>query len=146
MNGHLDRVKDRGPRRVDLRKLLALLVILIGLVSVTATSCDSDADVASENLSKDADQFKIARRIIFFNSITDKYLMVIEGRCSIHDDGGKQLEVTCKTAGSEFKKHFLGLSPNVTYFVEQLEGASVSTDHYKVIFKPEVIVPDIDRP
>jgi hypothetical protein len=32
----------------------------------------------------------------------------------------------------------------VTYFVEQLEGANVSTEHYKVVFKPTVIVPDID--
>lgn len=128
-------------------RLLSLLLAAI-LVTVLAVSglaaCTSDAEVASENISKEADQFKIARRIIFFNSITDKYLMVIEGRCSI-DDEGNQLEVTCKAAGGEIKKHFLGLSPNVTYFVEQLEGAAVSTDHYKVIFKPETIIPDVDR-
>lgn len=139
-------MKEVGVKRVSAKKLLALLAILLALVGVAASSCDdSDADVASENLSKEADQFKVARRIIFFNSITDKYLMVIEGRCSIHDEGN-QLEVTCKTAGNEFKKHFLGLSPNVTYFVEQVEGATVSTDHYKVIFKPETIIPDVDRP
>ncbi|KAA0022076.1 beta-sandwich lipoprotein [Antrihabitans cavernicola] len=113
---------------------------------VTLTSCtDTDADVASANLSKAADQFEIDRRIVFFNGITDTYLLTIEGRCAIHDDGG-QLEVTCKTGEGEYKKHFLGLSDNVTYVAEQLESASVSTDHYRVIFKPEVIIPDIDRP
>lgn len=72
-------------------------------------------------------------------------MLTIEGRCSIsHQD--RQLEVTCKTQGGEYKKHFLGLSDNVTYVAEQLEAASVSTDHYRVIFKPEVIIPDIDRP
>ncbi|QBP31743.1 hypothetical protein SEA_PIPER2020_64 [Mycobacterium phage Piper2020] len=40
----------------------------------------------------------------------------------------------------------MGLSDNVSYFVEQVESANVSTDHYRVIFKPEVIVPDVDRP
>jgi hypothetical protein len=100
--------------------------------------------VASENLSKAADQFEIQRRVIFLNGITDTYMLVIEGRCSIEDEI-TQLEVTCKV-GDQFKKHFLGLSDNVTYFVEQLEGASVSTDHYRVIFKPETIIPDVDRP
>jgi hypothetical protein len=38
------------------------------------------------------------------------------------------------------------LSDNVTYFAEQLEGAEVGTYHYRVIFKPEVILPDVDRP
>lgn len=107
------------------------------------TGCSSDADVASENLSKAADQFEIQRRIVFLNGITDTYMLTIEGRCSIFDEG-HQLEVTCKTGPSEFKKHFLGLSDNVTYFVEQMEGADVSEYRYRVIFKPEVIIPDID--
>lgn len=119
---------------------LALLAMMFGLAG-----CSSDADVASDNLSKAADQFEINRRIVFINGITDKYMLVVEGRCSIKDEDG-QLEVTCKVGGDEYKKHFLGLSDNVTYMVEQLEGAKVSRYHYRVIFKPEVIVPDVDRP
>ncbi|MFC9894716.1 hypothetical protein ACFVMC_13590 [Nocardia sp. NPDC127579] len=107
--------------------------------------CSSDADVVSENLSKESDQFKIDRRVVFFNGITDKYLLSIEGRCSIKDENN-QLEVTCKTGENEYKKHFLGLSDNVSYFVEQLEAVEVSRYHYKVIFKPEAIIPDVDRP
>lgn len=118
---------------------------LAALTVAGAAGCSTDADVASENLSKAADQFEITRRIVFFNGITDKYLLEIEGRCSIHDEN-RQLEVTCKTQGGEYKKHFLGLSDNVSYIAEQLEGANVSTDHYRVIFKPEVIIPDVDRP
>ncbi|MBT2266421.1 beta-sandwich lipoprotein [Rhodococcus erythropolis] len=119
----------------------AAALAVVGLTSCT----DTDADVVSENLSKAADQFEIERRIVFFNGITDTYLLTIEGRCSINDDGN-QLEVTCKTAGNEYKKHFLGLSDNVSYVAEQIESANVSADHYRVIFKPEVIIPDIDRP
>ncbi|MDV2477184.1 hypothetical protein F8M49_20915 [Rhodococcus zopfii] len=99
----------------------------------------------SQNLSKAADQFEIERRIVFFNGITDTYLLTIEGRCSIKDEN-RQLEVTCKTAGNEYKKHFLGLSDNVSYVAEQIESANVSADHYRVIFKPEVVIPDVDRP
>ena len=52
--------------------------------------------------------------------------------------------VTCMTGQEEFKKHYLGLSDNVTYFAEQLDSAKVSRYHYKVIFKPLTIIPDID--
>jgi len=128
---------------MNTKKIVA--ATLTALAALALTSCATDADVVSQNISKAADQFEIARRVVFVNGITDKYLLSIEGRCNIADDGN-QLEVVCKTSGGEYKKHFLGLSDNVTYFVEQLEPANVSADHYRVIFKPEVIVPDIDRP
>jgi hypothetical protein len=72
-------------------------------------------------------------------------MLTIEGRCSIKADNmDKQLEVTCKTGPEAYKKHFLGLSDNVTYFIEQLEPKKVSVYHYRVIFKPQTIIPDID--
>lgn len=117
----------------------------VALLSGAASGCDTDADVASRNLSTDADQFKINRRIVFVNGITDKYLMVIEGKCSIAPQD-KKLDVTCKVGDDQYKKHFLGLSDNVTYFVEQVDGANVSPTHYKVIFKPEALLPDFERP
>lgn len=126
-------------------KVKAGIAALLGITVIGTTSaCATDADVASQNLSKAADQFEIVRRIVFINGITDKYLLSVEGRCSIKDEN-RQLEVVCKTDGT-YKKHFLGLSDNVTYVAEQLEGANVSTNHYRVIFKPETIVPDVDRP
>lgn len=128
------------------KKRGVILVVLLSLVLLSSllAGC-SDAQVASHNISKAADQFEINRRVVFFNGITDKYLLVIEGRISIEADMmDGQLEVTCKTGKNEYKKHFLGLSDNVSYFVEQLDAAKVSTYHYRVIFKPEVIVPDID--
>lgn len=115
-------------------------------VLATATGCRSAADVASANLSKDADQFKIERQIVFFNGITDKYLLVIQGLCSLgNDDPARELSVTCKVGPNEYKKHFLGLSNNVSYFVEQIAPAQEDVYHYKVLFRPETIVPDITR-
>jgi len=101
--------------------------------------------LASQNLSKAADQFEISRRVVFYNGITGDYMLTIEGLCSLgNKDPAKQLSITCKTGPDAFKKHFLGLSDNVTYFVEQIEASKVSTYHYRVIFKPSVIVPDIE--
>lgn len=126
------------------------LAATLGLGTV---ACSSDADVASENISKDAENFKILRRIVFLNGITDKYILVIEGFCSVDPATVGQLAVTCKTATSgkdgakadEYKKHYLGEGDNVTWFAEQIDGANVSTKHYKVIFKPETILPDIEK-
>lgn len=120
-----------------------ITVIAIGMLALTG--CERAADVASRNLSEAADNFEISRRIVFYNGITDTYMLSIEGLCSLGNrDSAGQLSVTCKTGNKTFKKHFLGLSDNVTYFVEQLEPAAVSTYHYRVMFRPQTILPDID--
>ena len=126
-------------------------VFAVGALVVSGCN-ESDADVAAKNLSKAAEQFEIPRRIVFINGITDKYLVSIEGYCSVEtgDSGlGGALEVTCRDGNDDeatFKKYYFGLADNVTYTVEQLEGITVSTNHVRVIFKPETIVPDFDRP
>lgn len=117
----------------------------LAMSALTLSSCATDADVVSENLSKAADQFEIARRIVFINNVTGKYELEIQGLCNIVTEDA-QLEVTCKASGGEYKKHFLGLNETTTYVVEQTESVGVSSDHYRVIFKPEVIIPDVDRP
>lgn len=129
-----------------MKKLAMLLALaLVVLSGLTMSACgDTDADVASKNLSKAAEQFEVPRRVVFYNGITDKYMLTIEGYCSIEDEG-RQLEVTCKT-NEGFFKDYLGRSDNVTYIVEQLRDIDVSTTQYRVIFKPESIVPDFDRP
>lgn len=121
-----------------MKKFAMLLPFLFLIVA-----CGRDAQIASRNLSNAADNFEIDRRIVFYNGITGDYILSIEGRCSIEDQRD-QLEVTCKTGPTSFKKHFLGLSDNVTYFAEQIDSISVSTFHYRVIFKPASILPDID--
>ena len=61
-----------------------------------------------------------------------------------NQDANGELSVTCKIGPEQFKKHFLGLSDNVTYFAEQLESTQADVYRYKVIFKPTTIIPDFD--
>jgi hypothetical protein len=119
-------------------------LILAALAIATLTACDRDAQVASRNISQASDMFEISRRVVFFNGITDKYLLSIEGRCSINIDRVQVLAVTCKTGEKAYKKHYLGLSDNVSYFVEQQATADVSVYHYRVVFKPQTIIPEVD--
>jgi hypothetical protein len=120
-----------------------LMILAVSIIISGASGCSTDASVASRNLSTKADMFEIDRRIVFYNGITDTYLLTIEGRCSIEPSSAK-LMVTCKTGENEYKKHYLGLSDNVTYFAEQMDDVNVSVYRYKVIFKPLSIIPDID--
>lgn len=107
------------------------------------SACNDDASVASRNISKAADNFEVTRRIVFINGITDKYLFEVVGKCNIELQVGK-LALTCKAGPGLYKKHYFGLSDNTTYVVEQLDGLDVSVNHYRVTFKPQQIIPEID--
>ena len=125
-----------------MKKVVVGLATLAVAVMGTTAACQSKADVASRNLSKDADNFQILRRIVFYNGITGDYILTIEGYCSLgnHDPANK-LSVTCKTGRDQYRKHYLGLSDNVTFFEEQIVDANVSANHYEVVFRPTTIIP-----
>lgn len=115
------------------------------VAAATLAGCMADADVASRNLSKAADMFEVNRRVVFYNGITGDYMLTIEGLCSLgNHDKSREVSITCKTGDGAYKKHFLGLSDNVTFFVEQIAPSKQSVYHYRVIFKPQTIVPDVD--
>jgi len=124
-------------------KTNTLLIFVI--VALIIGACASQADVASTNLSKAADQFEIQRKCVFYNSIKDVYIAVIEGLCSLGNyDSPGEFTVTCKIGDGRFLKHFLGKSDNVTYFCLQMEAVPVDPYHHRIIWRPETIVPDLE--
>lgn len=124
-----------------MRKLLTSVAILSSLL---LTAC-TDADYASNNLSKAADNFEVNRRFTYINGITDSILLEVEGRCSLgNNDTNRRMSVTCKTGPNSFKKHIMGISDNVTFVAEQLDGFDASVYHYRFVIKPQAIIPDID--
>jgi hypothetical protein len=127
------------------RRIVAATLVAATL-GLGATACnDDDADVASHNVSKAADNFEVNRRIVLINTISDKYLLEVVGACSIKVDVEEsQLEVICKTSKTSYIKDFFGLSRNVTYTVEQGAPVKASAYHYRKTFKPQSILPDID--
>ncbi|MEM7740759.1 MAG: hypothetical protein AAF225_08155, partial [Pseudomonadota bacterium] len=105
--------------------------------------CEDELHTVDYNLDRAANNFETRRRVVFLNGITDEYLLEIEGICAIEHQRA-QLEVTCEHEKNQFKRHFLGLSDNVTYFVEQVGTQYANPYHYRVVFKPQSIIPDID--
>lgn len=128
-------------KRSTLNTMIGLLAI--GLSSVTLLAgCDNAADVASRNVATAAANFEVNRRIVFYNVRNGEYLLSIEGRCA-RENTTREIEITCKTGPGQVKKHFMGLTTEVTYFIEQIEPAAADEYRYQVVFNPTQIVPDV---
>lgn len=124
-------------------KAVAVVVLVGASFSMAACTEDSDANVVNKNIATEADNFEINRRTVFINSISDSYLLVVEGFCSIETDNPNRWAVTCKV-GKGFKRHYMGKSANVTMVSEQIESANVSPNHYKVVYKPSTLIPSVE--
>lgn len=123
-----------------MKRLLLAGVASLGLMAVAG--CLPDAQVANTNLTTEADNFRLMRNIVFYNTWTDTEVVSVTGFCSIEDKDTK-LWVTCRGEDG-IKRHQMGRSSNLTYFMTQLEAADVSVYHTKIIWKPQSFIPDID--
>jgi hypothetical protein len=127
--------------------VIALTIIGLFGLGATLTACQSDSDVASQNISTEAEQFRIQREIVFYNAITDKYIAVVVGRCSVDSASGVPggtLAVTCKVGPNKYIKDYLGKSDNVTWFSLQQKAVAVDVYHTEVVFKPANVLPYIN--
>lgn len=117
---------------------------LAALAALTLASCTpQESDVASYNVSQAAHNFEVNRRVVFYNGITGEYILTIEGMLSVTSTE-RRLEVTAKTGPKEYKKHYLGVSDNVTWFCEHIDSVPADPFHYRVVFRPTTIIPDIE--
>ncbi len=114
-------------------------------LAVALVACSQESETAAYNVSLAAQNFEVNRRCIFYNGITGEYILTIEGLLSVTESANQnRLEVIVKTGPRSYKKHYLGLSDNVTYFCEQIESVPADPYHYRVVFRPTTIIPDIE--
>lgn len=123
-----------------MKKAISVLVLVVCSFLV---SCEEEATRAAYNVSIAAHNFEVNRRAVFYNGITGDYILTIEGLLSVTENGDR-LEGIVKTGPREYKKHYLGLSDNVTYFVEQINPVQADPFRYRVMFRPTTILPDIE--
>ena len=117
------------------------LALVLGFSVIALMGC-TQAERASHNISTEADNFNVVRRLAVINTITDKPQLEMVGLLSIRADAAdSQLEVTVKDENGKFKKHFVGLTPTVTYVVEDISGTDVSEYRYQISYLPEAIIP-----
>lgn len=120
-------------------------IILAAAAGLALTGCSHDSDTVNDNLSNDADQYKVFRQIVVYNAITDNYILEVDGYCSLgNNDSGDEVTYTCKTAGG-YVKDIIKKSDNTFVFVHQLHPKNVSKDFFQVTLKPTEIVPDFNH-
>lgn len=125
-----------------MKKGLFFLPLVIGVALLTGCT---DAEIVSSNLSREADNFKVQRRITLYNTESDEVIYTVEGNMSVvADTADNQLEITAQTGSGEFQKHFLGLSPKTVYIVQQLEWQDVNKYQFKITLKPSAVIPDVE--
>ena len=121
--------------------ILAISMLLISVMMLTG--CETEAQRVSYNLSQEADNFNVVRQLTVINCIEGDVLFQMTGKMSITaDTADKQLEIIVEDSGT-YVKHFVGLSDNVTYVVEDLNlGANaVSKYKYTLNFNPNMWIP-----
>lgn len=123
------------------RAVIATTIAAVAVLGLSA--CSTEAESVNENLSNDADNFKVARRITFVNGITDKVILEAQGLCSVDPGDGNRMFVTCKDDNGKYVRHSLGKSDNVFWFVEQLQATNTSTSAYRFVVRPDSLIPDV---
>lgn len=122
------------------KKIAALAVAATLMLGMTACG-GSDAKTVADNISKEADQFNVQRKITGVNGITDKVAFEVTGRCSIEAEDRK-LVVTCRHGDNDYRKHYVGLSDNTYWVAQQLDPIDVSRYHTLIVVRPEALIPE----
>ena len=125
-------------RKIKMKKILCL--ILVGLICFSLVAC-SQAERVSYNISKEADNFNVTRRLAVINARTDKPIFEIIGNFSISNTSTNELAVTVEVEKGQYKKHYVYLNEWTIYTVEDVSGAYVDNYHYEVNYLPEMIIP-----
>jgi hypothetical protein len=107
------------------------------------TACSHKSDTVSQNISNDADQYKVFRQIVVHDDFTNTYTLEVDGYCALgNDDTGNMTTYTCKTPNG-YIKDIIYSGNNTTVFAHQIGGVKVSDTYFKKVLRPESILPDI---
>jgi hypothetical protein len=128
------------------RFLAPIVMIVAALLFVSG--CQHKSDTVSQNLSTQADSYKVFRQIVLYNGLTDKYILEVDGWCALgNDDPSYEVSYTCKVTEPGGKigyvKDIIEKSDNTLVYEHQLTPISVSDTYFRVILRPESIVPNL---
>lgn len=123
-----------------MKKQICLWLLAIA-IAVTLTGCmEQEADKVTRNLSLQADNFNVTRRVTVYNCRTDKILLEVVGNLSVQKSSG-DVDLIIEVAPGQYKKHFIRLNEWTMYVVEDVSGAFADKYHYTINFLPDAILP-----
>lgn len=122
------------------KKMIAILMC-IGVLACMLCGCQRQSDRVAYNISKEADNFNVTRRLAVINARTDEPVFELIGNFAISNNSTNELVVTVEVGQGVYKKHMVYLNEWTIYVVEDVSGAYVDKYHYEVNFLPEMIIP-----
>lgn len=123
------------------KRIFGVLLVILTF-GVLMVGCETEADRVSYNLSQEADNFNVVRQLTVINCLQGDVLFQMTGKMSIKPDMSEnQLEIIVENEDGTHTKHFVGLSDNVTYVVEQISGEYVNKYKYTLVYNPRMWVP-----
>ena len=117
-------------------KRIAVLMALVILVCFSATGC-SEANKVSMNISQEADNFNVTRKLTVLNARTDTILLELTGTFALKNNDENELEVILETSEGKYQKDYVYLNEYTMYVVEDISGSEVDKYHYEINFLPE---------
>lgn len=127
-----------------MKRFICALMALLIFCTICLSGCtlQTEADKVSYNLSMEADNFNDIRQITVINCITGDILFQMTGKMSIETDTeDNKLDVIVEDENGLYHKHFIGLSDNVTYVIEDITSQNVSKYRYTLNFNPNMWIP-----
>lgn len=118
-----------------MKKFVALLMVMV-LGMCMLTGC-TESDQVSYNISKEANNFNVTRKLTVINARTDTVLLEMIGTFSLSNNSTNELEIICEVDDGIYQKHFVYLNEYTLYVVEDISGAEVDKYHYEINFLPE---------
>lgn len=125
-----------------MKKVLISLLVSISVIGMVGMVGCTEANTVSTNISREADNFNVTRRLVVINGRTDTIIFSLVGNFSLTvDQEENQLEVIAEVRDGVYRKHFIGLSDELMYFIEDVGETEVSKYDYEVEFIPEKVIP-----
>lgn len=125
------------------RTIAIILACLMTMTLAVGLSGCRESDRVRYNVSQEADNFNVMRRLAVINTVSGEPVFEMIGRLSvIADEEDDQLEVLVEVEDGKYKKHIIGLNDATTmYVVEDINGANVNKFKYEINYLPKAIQP-----
>lgn len=117
------------------KKMMAVLLMAL-LVCMAITGC-TEANQVSNNISQEADNFNVTRKLTVVNARTDTILLELTGTFALKNNTANELEVIIEKEEGKYKKDLVYLNDYTMYVVEDVSGSDVDKYHYEINFLPQ---------
>jgi hypothetical protein len=129
-----------------MKKILSLILVITVVITLfLVTGCQREAEQVSYNLSLEADNFNVTRQLTVINTRAEdgnaSILFQMTGNFSIEKESDGDLAVIGENPGGTYYKHFVYLSQDITYIVQDMGTTHVNKHRFEINFNPKMIVP-----